>query len=653
MSFNPNHNRLIGNTYGHADTQRPRWPRRIFLFLSFFLPLLLATQIYVFSRPAIYVSEASVLTTAATDVDQASPDADLQHVSIQTELLLGQAILEKTAEQLAPHDDTSHWSVDELRSMFAVTPVVDTNLLKLSAEGPEPKLLKRALNAWLEAYRQARAEYVEKISEKVTNTLNDELARIERQVNDKRRELNEFRLQHDIVSEESTDNQAHARLQGLNESLNKALEEEVKAKAKMDAIHSAIAQGKAVVPEDDSRSLAVMMDRAGKLRDKIAALRGQYTDEYIRFNPALRNIPDELAELEGKIKTKLDTGGRVVAQEADNEYAAAHQSVTTIQRQMAEHKQQATEYTSQFAKHQALKEELLKLETLQQETKQRLVDIEVKQRQKYPQVEVIDSASLPNKPIRPDYWLESAIAFAASLGLGLLAVWIGDYLRKEEPIPTLEAIPSPHLQHARRTALAGFTANGSISVEALKTLEYDNPLRELSHEETTTLFKAADGQTRQILTLLLNGLSASEIMSLTADCFDLQQQSVYVPLTGRTLTMTQCAAALLSDSNWQKIQASLEDLDAMLTCAAIDGGLFAAEQVRAESISYTYTLFLIRQGIRLTDLAKIIGPVSPSRLLQLGKFSPDGAGLPLEKIDKDYLKDQCEENNGHASEQSF
>ncbi|MGZ4999973.1 MAG: GumC family protein [Methylomonas sp.] len=646
MSSNPNQYRLIGDAYRHADTQRTRSPRRIFLFLSVFLPLLLATQIYVFLQPAIYVSEASVLTTAATAVDQASPEADLQHVSIQKELLLGQAILEKTAQQLAPHEDSSsHWSADELRSMFAVAPIADTNLLKLSAEGTDPTLLKRALNAWLEAYRQARAEYVEEISEKVTDTLNHELTLIERQVNDKRREMNEFRLQHDIVSDESTDNQAHARQHGLNESLNKALEEEVKAKAKMDAIHSAIAQGKAVVPEDDSRSLAVMMDRAGKLRDKIAALRGQYTDEYIRFNPALRNIPEELAELEEKIKTKLDAGGRVVAQEADNEYAAARQSVTTIQRQMSEHKQQAAEYTSQFAKHQALKEELLKLETLQQETKQRLVDIEVKQRQKYPQVEVIDSATLPGKPIRPNYWQESAIAFAACLGLGLLAVWIADYLRREETIPAWEAVPSVQLRAAPRPAFARFAAARPITVNATRALESDTPIRELSQEETASLFEAADRQTRQILALLLNGLTAAEILSLTADSFDLAQQKVYIPLSGRSLPMTEQTAALLTGPGWQPIPLTVHELDAMLTCAAIDAGLSGAEQVDTECLSYTYTLFLIRQGIKLTDLTKIIGPVNPSRLLQLGKYSPEGAGLPLEQIDRDYLKDHWSDDS--------
>lgn len=646
MSINSNEYRVIGDAYRHRDAVHPPRPQRLWFFLSVFLPLLLATQVYVFSQPAIYVSEASVLTMAATEVDHASPDADLQHVSIQKELLLGQPILEKTVEQLLPHEDNKLWTVDELRSMFAVMPVADTNLLKLTAEGPQPKLLKRALNAWLEAYRQARADYVAEISEKVTSALSDELARIERQVSNKRREIDQFRAQHDILSVESADNQAHARLQGLNQSLNKALEEEVKAKAKMDAIHNAIAQGKNVVPEADTRGLAVMIEQAGLLREKLAALHGQYTDDYIRFNPALRNIPEQLAELEEKINAKLKSGGGVVVQEADNDYAAAHQAVATIQRQMAEHKQLAADYTSQFARHQALQQELLKLETLQQETKQRLVDIEVKQRQKYPQVDVIDSASLPSKPIKPDYWQESAIALAASLALGLLAVWIGDYLRREQPIPVVEAVSASHLRHDRRPVLGGFAAPQSLVFDPLQALENDADPRELSLDETAALFNAADRRTREILALLLNGLSAEEIMSLTAECFDPQLQTVRVPLSGRTLAMTRCTSALLAESRWQPMQCSLEEFDAMLSCAAIDGGLFGAELIKADTISHTYILFLIRQGIKLTDLAKLIGPVSPSRLLRLGRFSPEGAGLPLEQIERDYLKDRCPEDKG-------
>lgn len=639
-----NQYRLLGDAYSQLNVTPRRWPKRLMIFSAVFLPLLLATQIYVFSQPAIYLSEASVLTTAATDVDQSSPDADLQHVSIQKELLLGEPLLKKATEQLLPHDDGRPWTVDELRSMFAVTPVEGTNLLKLSAEGSDPIWLRRTLNAWLEAYRQARADYVAEISDKVTTALSDELTRIDNQVARKRQEIDDFRLAHNILSVESTDNQAHARLQGLNQSLNKAIDEEVKAKAKMDAIHAAIAEGKPVVPEDDSRTLSVMVEQAERLREKLASLHGQYTDEYIKFNPALRKIPEELAELEAKIDAKLKSGGGIAVQEAESNYAAAHQAVLTIQRQMAEHKQLAADYTSQFTKHQALQEELKKLETLQQDTKQRLADIEVKQRQKYPQVQVIDSASLPSKPIRPNYWQESATAFAACLALGLLAVWIGDYLRREEiqsvPASTLEAVAAGRLRGDPRTALDGFSAPRTVTVDAFKALENDITPRELTYPETAALFAAADHQARQLLSMLLNGLSIAEILSLSGESFDIAQSTITVPLSRRTLGMTQMVKILLSANGWKTISCSDDECNALLSCAAIDGGLATPEQIRSETISYTYALFLIRQGIKLTDLPKVVGPLSPSRLLMLGKFSPEGPGIPLEQIDLDYLKVQ-------------
>ncbi|MDD4915695.1 MAG: hypothetical protein PHW13_11745 [Methylococcales bacterium] len=621
----------------HDSSQRK--PKRLLYFLSAFLPLLAGSQIYVFSQPAIYRSEATVLTTAATDIDEVSQDADLQHVNIQKDLLLGQGILDKTAAQL-------NASSDELRGMFAVTPVSETNLLKLTAEGHDPQFLQKAVNAWIAAYLQARSEYVTEISDKLTNTIKNELQRIDQQVDAKRQEIDQFRLANNIQSADSVDNQAHARLQGLNESLNKAMEEEVLAKAKMDAIHNAIKQGKAVVPEADSHTLAAMTEQAGKLQEKLDALRGNYTDEYIRFNPTMRKIPEQLADLQAKINEKLKSGGGIAAQEAENNYAAAQEAVQVIQAQMTQHKKVAAEYTSEFAKLQAMTQELAAMETLQNDTKERLVDIEVKQRQKYPQVEIIDSATLPTHSIRPNYLQEAAIGFAASLLTGLLFIWIIDFLRREDSKPQqnslhvqLNATPAggflPDMNAA--VALEGYNRQPAISPAAAPSLGYEGGDRELAQQEVVSLFANADLQLTEILSLLLNGLSAGEITALSAESFNTEKQTITVADDGRTLPMNRYTAVLLSAYPWQAIEMSPADIDALLSCAAIDAGLTAPEQIGAGTLSYTYTLFLIRQGVRLGDLPKIIGPVSPGNLILLGKYSPVSAGLSLDKIDLNYM----------------
>jgi len=458
-------------------------------------------------------------------------------------------------------------------------------------------------------------------------------------VDEKRGEIDQFRIRHGILSEESADNEAHARLQGLNESLNKSLDEEVKAKAKMDALRNAVAQGKAVVPESDSKSLAVMIEQAGRLSEKMENLRGQYTEQYIQFNPALRKIAQELADLQEKINVKLKSDSNIAVIEAENQYAAAHQAVLTIQQQLAEHKKVAADFTTQFAKHQAMQQELLSLESLQQETKQRLADIEVKQRQNYPQVEVIDTASLPSKALRPDYLFESAVALAASLAAALFAVWLGDYLRRSEtPQPAIAGVSAHYLYREPGPVIGEATKPKPLGQNPLQSLESPASPRELTREEVAGMLAAADRQTREILILLLNGLSGVEIAALNSSDFDLANGIVNIPTSRRSLKLADSGKSLLSEAEWAPIQFAPEEFDAMLMCAAIDAGLFLPEQIQVESIRYSYALFLVRQGLKLSELPKIIGQASPGQLLQLGRFSPEGVGVSLNQINLDFLK---------------
>ncbi len=616
-----------------------RLPKRLLVFLAVFLPLLLAAQSYIFLQPAVYRSEASVLTMAATAVDQTSPDPDLQHVSMQMQLLLGDAILKKTMERLQNHTEASKLSIADLHIMFAVTPITDTNLLKLTAEGTDPQLLQNAVNAWILAYQQTSANNMTQNSEKSRGSLQDELRRATQQINNKRQEIDLFRKQHDILSLDSTDNQAHARLQGLNESLNHALEEEVNAKAQMDSIHAAIRQGKPVIAESDSLSLAVLVEQAEKLRAKLAELRSKFTEDYILFNPNFRALPEQLAKLDAQITEQKQAAGNLAVATAEDNYAAAHQAVIDIQQQLREHKKTVVEYTSQFEKHQQLQQELDALEAMQQEAKQRLAEIDVKRRESTPQVEVVDAASLPGVPISPDYWQESALAFPACLLLGLLAVWIADYLQRENQPPTPETLPLAYLTPILRQALGEFNAPQTLSAHPVKSLEKQPAGRELSYAEISTLFTNADLQTQIIIALLLNGLSGAEILSLQSNSIDLDEYKLYIPLNARKMRLTACSYSLIEHCHWtQPDQSSLAELDALLGCAAIDAGLYMPEQINAENIRFSYCLFLIRQGIKLSDLPKIIGPVKPERLLQFGKFSPESAGLALEQIDIDYLK---------------
>ena len=645
MLSNANEYRIIDNSIGGPTIQNWRKrPRRLLLFAVVFLPLLAVVQSYIFLQPAVYSSKATVLTVAPTGIDEVSAEKDTQHVVIQKQILIGQSLLEQTVQYLKEQNSSSQLTVDDLKAMLSVEPVAETNLVQLLAEGGQPPILQQAVNAWIAVYLKIRAHYISETTEKATAAISKEIVLLEQQVDHDRKALETFRLTHDILSEQSADNQAHARLQGLNQSLNLALEEEVKTKAKLDTVRGALAEGKAVVPDNDSQALADMMQRAQQLREKVAGFQSQFTPEYIQLNPKLHTVVEQLAELEAKIGTKIKVGSRYAIQEAENNHAAARAAVKAIKLQMDDHKQKVAEYTSQFSKYQAMQEELLKLEELLQKTRQRLIEIEVKQRQQYPQVDVVEWASLPDKPIRPNYFLESAIAFAACLSLGLFVVWIVDYLYREQGNQSAVTLSGIHLYHdgAGRDAFGLQERRKQMVYDPVQLLQQDLP-RELTQAEISALFSAADPQASGALCLLLNGFSTEEIGNLKVDDFDLEKSCIRVASRGLDITMNRHSAALFTEDYlqaWRKLhEFNKQEIESMLTCAAIDAGLSGPEHINAEIIRFSYMLYLVRQGIKLSDLAKVFGSISPSRLVELGHFSPEQAGIPIENINLEFPVD--------------
>ncbi|HNP26992.1 MAG TPA: integrase, partial [Nitrosomonas sp.] len=84
----------------HYDPQPWFKSRRFVIFTIAFLASAAITLSYVFSRPAIYLSYATLLTVAKTAIDLPSNDADIQHVAIQKQILLGSELLAETSRRL-------------------------------------------------------------------------------------------------------------------------------------------------------------------------------------------------------------------------------------------------------------------------------------------------------------------------------------------------------------------------------------------------------------------------------------------------------------------------------------------------------------------------------------------------------------------------
>lgn len=620
-----------------------RWYRtRLAIFLVMFTTASATGLIYNYSRPAVYRSTATLLTSAPAAIDAAVAETDIQHVAIQKQILLGRELLDETLKRLAMTHPDARLTLADAKALLQVKPVADTHLVEMRAEGSSPEILPALINTWIDVYLDARAAEVETSKAQTVQIVKDELAEQEKKIAAARTALTEFRNTYDISSTERQENAVLARLNGLTAALNNASEAEVKAKARLNAVEKAIAEGQAVVPSDEQRTLENLEQRLQQLQEKLAEFDQRYTREYLAKQPSMRYLPEEIKKLEREIESKRHFGKRIVHTDAAQEYEAAKMTLARIRRQLDEHKRMASEFSARFAQHESLKADLDGLEKIYRETQERLVQVESRPVDKYPQVTVIDRAFLSREPISPDYNRDALIVVTGSVLLGLFAVWIAEFLTpsaRRQPEWAVSNIPSYRDFGLNRLDLP------SISPERLEQIRNHNRrlptfVRELTDTDLIALLEAANAIGKQLIALLLSGATLEEAAALTPDDLNVENRTIRLPGTEARIVPIDDRSIYLMNGHdkfpsWHtENPLTTDDLSAILSVAAIDAGLSHPEEINAEAIRHTYIVYLIRQGLKLSELEKIVGPIPPTKLVEYGRYSPPRPGLSFDEIDR-------------------
>jgi succinoglycan biosynthesis transport protein ExoP len=414
--------------YGFIDRDTSTWylAPRARVFMLVFLAVAAIGLVYTFVQPSVFQSRASVLMAALTAADQSSGEADIQHVAIQRRILLGSELIDNTQNLLMERGYIAS-NEPELGKLLDIEPVEDTNLVELVARGTDASLLPVAIDTWIEVYLAARAADITQSLGETHNIISEEVSGLEQKIEIAREKLAQFAAENNIVSAERAENEALSRLNGINNSLNTSLEDEVRAQSDVEATREAISRGDTVVPDRDRQALSQLELDLQQLQVQLAELDQRYTREYLARQPSLKVLPEKIKNLEAEIARRSDAGGKVVVDEALRKYAAAQRTVANIRKQYEEHKLKVETFTQIFLVHQSRVSDLENLEALLRDSRSRLVKLETSQVQRYPQVTVIASASLAQR-IGPNYLLNTLLTLAAALFGGVFAAWLRTFL---------------------------------------------------------------------------------------------------------------------------------------------------------------------------------------------------------------------------------
>jgi succinoglycan biosynthesis transport protein ExoP len=274
---------------------------------------------------------------------------------------------------------------------------------------------------------------------------------------------------------------------------------------------------------------------------------------------------------------------------------------------------------------------LTRLETARRNALELAAKLEASETGRLPALKVLETASVPQRPWRPDYLRDGLFNLLASFLFGLLAMWFVELFNR---MPESAAAPALGLPHAwmepsmpMEETLAAPVKQPQLAHKAMPQLEGQASLpRELTQDEVSALLAGADGSGRLLCGTLLLGLTVDEIKALTVGDADLAHAHLSVPgVSARVVALPEWLAHALAP----RADAALEqplfrnalgqalgavEIDAAIACAALDAGLDAAAGVTPEVLRHTCIVNVVRQNARFSSLAALVGQLSAGEL---------------------------------------
>ncbi len=644
------------------QTGATRNGKRFAIFLAVFLASAAASLAYVYQRPAVYESTASLLVTPPADRAAlvAALPSNPQAVGMERHALMTNSLLELLSNRLnqdVPLAEGEDWDVPDLQEMLWVERFEETNIVRLWARGAEPAELPLLLNAWIDVYLKIQVDFQESLYSETDRELLRQAAELQQRVETKRDALALFRDTNDIVSMEREENRAVSRLRGLSLSLDEAREEVVKASANLDTVTRSAARGEVVAGREDRIRISELEDEVAIRRSQIADFRRRFTDAFIPLDRDIQLAFQELESYELQLAERRRVASERAIEEARRELASARQTAEELTRQLSESEREISAFSELFAEHEALTEELRDLENAYRDINEQQVRRQVDRDRAVTQVEVLERANEPIEPSWPNYTRDAAIAVGGSALLGFIVVLAFDFFTRPPPQTGVQALgpitigtmTSPGVFHEDAELVEETPARPRLARQE-PAADPEPEITELPVEAVHRLLHAATPKTRALIALLLSGVSGSELLAIEGEDLDTQKGKLQISgLSHRTITLPDSVQRSIARADFRTSRSgqtilrhkteerySLAELDGLISRAADDAELPDAAKIDAAQLRHSYLAYLARQGADLAALQDVVGRVSPSSRAAYARLVPPDGPRPRREITLEY-----------------
>ncbi len=307
---------------------------------------------------------------------------------------------------------------DALLHMLSVQPVLNSKLVAVSIDTPDPRLSAQIANAYADQYIRSNLDRRMAASGYAKQYLEQRLQQLKLRLEDSDKQLVAFAQQHDIVNISDKQSLVGQQLEQLNVALAQAEQDRYKAEARWRQIRSVPADQVAQVLGDPVIQ---------KLQQSYAEDQAKYQDQLRIYKPAFPAMLQLRARLD-EMQKQIAARSTVLRDSVRSTYQAARTRETLLRQRVDKLRQQVLDLEQRSIRYNILKREVDTNRQLYEAILQRYKEIGVAGGVGINNISVVDRAEPPLLRYRPRAKFNLAIGLLLGLFAGIAAALLLDHL---------------------------------------------------------------------------------------------------------------------------------------------------------------------------------------------------------------------------------
>ena len=325
--------------------------------------------------------------------------------------------------------------IDFFQRNLQVSPDRNSMIVQISFMSPSRRLSRDAVNHLMDEFVAWKMDQKVDSSAKAREYLMKQIDRAKINLESTEEQQHRFARQAGIVSMDSRLNSVFRQLEDINVALGQA---EADLITKQTQYQQALKDGPESLPQVLNSSLI------NTLKSEYAKLRSEYEDLIEVFHEEYPDVKAIASRMQS-INDRIDDESGKIFNSIRHDYLAAVSRFESLQKSMEEKKQQALELNEKATQYTIMSREVETNKAIYQSLLERAKEIESMAGISPANIQIVDKASLPIFPAKPDVrrnlMLAAVLGLMAGIGLAFLVEYFADTITNPDQIADRFQIP--------------------------------------------------------------------------------------------------------------------------------------------------------------------------------------------------------------------